>query len=185
MKRRSLKGYKKYNLPVAEIRRYLEPGPVTLVTSCWKGRRDIMTMAWHTVMEFTPSLVGCIISDQNYSFELIRKSRECVINIPTQNMAREVIGIGNCSGADADKFEKFGLTPEKAARVQAPLIHECHTSLECRLADARLVKKYNFFIFEVVKAHAAKTPRYPKTLHYRGDGLFMLSGGSLTLPSGK
>ncbi|XXU77060.1 flavin reductase [Sorangium sp. So ce1151] len=68
------------------------------------------------------------------------------------------------------------LTPVPGATVKAPLIAECHANLECRLADARLVKTYNFFIFEVVKAHAPTSPRYPRTLHYRGDGVFMLSG---------
>ncbi|WP_420878163.1 flavin reductase [Sorangium cellulosum] len=65
---------------------------------------------------------------------------------------------------------------DPGAAVGAPLIAECYASLECRLADARLVKTYNFFIFEVVKAHAATAPRYPRTLHDRGDGIFMLSG---------
>ncbi len=54
-----------------------------LVSSQFGGERNIMTMGWHTVMEFTPSLVGCIISSANHSFGLIRKSRECVINVPT------------------------------------------------------------------------------------------------------
>jgi hypothetical protein len=38
------------------------------------------------------------------------------------------------------------------------------------------VQKYNVFVFEVVKAHVATSPKLPKTLHYRGDGEFMISG---------
>ncbi|HEX7676242.1 MAG TPA: hypothetical protein VF412_18850 [Bdellovibrio sp.] len=38
------------------------------------------------------------------------------------------------------------------------------------------MKKYNFFIFEVVKAHVAISPKYPRTFHYRGEGVFMISG---------
>ncbi len=135
-----------------------------------------MTMGWHTVMEFTPSLVGCIVSSENYSFELIRRSRECVINIPTIELTPQVVGIGNCSGKDTDKFVAFKLTAEPGDKVKAPLIRECYANFECRLADARLVQHYNYFIFEVVKAHAATAPRYPRTIHYRGDGVFMLSG---------
>ncbi len=92
-----MKAYKKVNYPIADVRRFLEPGPVVLVSSAWKGKTNIMTMGWHTVMEFTPSLVGCIISNQNYSFELIKKSKACVINIPTVDLAKTVIGIGNCT----------------------------------------------------------------------------------------
>jgi flavin reductase (DIM6/NTAB) family NADH-FMN oxidoreductase RutF len=164
------------NLPVSEIRRYLEPGPIVLVSSAHNGKRNIMTMGWHTVMEFTPSLVGCVIAGGNYSYNLIRRSRECVINLPTTALTDIVVGIGNTTGAEIDKFECFRLTGEKATRVKAPLIRECHANFECRLADDRLVDKYNFFIFQVLKAHVAPSPKHPKTLHYTGDGVFMISG---------
>jgi flavin reductase (DIM6/NTAB) family NADH-FMN oxidoreductase RutF len=166
----------KADFPVGKVRRYLEPGPIVLVSSAWRGEKNIMTMGWHTVMEFTPSLVGCIISGGNHSFELIRRSKECVINLPTTALTDTVVGIGNCSGADTDKFEKFGLTALPAQKVKAPLIAQCHANFECRLEDARLVERYNFFIFEVVKAHVARRPAHPETLHYTGDGVFMVSG---------
>ena len=168
--------YRKQDFPVSDIRRFLEPGPIVLVSSAWRGETNIMTMGWHTVMEFAPSLFGCIISGANHSFDLIRKSRECVINIPAEDIARKVVGIGNCSGRDVDKFERFALAAAPAAKVKAPLIEECFANFECRLADGSLIRKYNFFIFEVVKAHVATAPRYPRTIHYRGDGVFMISG---------
>ena len=167
---------KKTDFPVSKIRRYLEPGPIVLVSSRFDSETDIMTMGWHTVMEFTPSLVGCIISSGNHSFELIRNSRQCVINLPTTALTDTVVKIGNSSGADIDKFATFGLTAEKASKVGAPLIAECHANFECRLHDDALVDTYNFFVFEVVKAHVARTPRHPQTLHYTGDGVFMVSG---------
>lgn len=170
----------KPDFPVWEIRRYLEPGPIVLVTSKWRRQINIMTMGWHTVMEFSPSLVGCIIAGGNHSFELIRNSRECVINIPAANMIDTVVGIGNCSGAEVDKFARFKLTVAKADKVKAPLIQECFASLECRLADDSLVEKYNFFIFEVVKAHVAASPKYPQTLHYSGNGVFTVSGKNIS-----
>jgi flavin reductase (DIM6/NTAB) family NADH-FMN oxidoreductase RutF len=168
--------YTKKDFPVANVRRLLEPGPIVLVSSAWKSKSNIMTMGWHMVMEFQPSLVGCIVSSANHSFEMIRKSRACVINIPTADMAATVVDIGNCSGRDVDKFEKFNLTPERGVAVGAPVIRECYANFECRLADARMVRKYNMFIFEVVRAQAAVSPKVPKTIHYRGDGEFMLSG---------
>ena len=168
--------YTKKDFPVAEIRRFLEPGPIVLVSSASRGETNIMTMGWHTVMEFTPSLVGCVISDGNHSFELIRQSRECVINIPTVDLAPKAVGIGNSSGRDTDKFTSFELTALPGTMVKAPLIAECYANFECRVADGRLVERYNFFILEVVRAHVATAPRYPRTIHYRGDGVFMISG---------
>jgi len=167
---------KKLDFPLAQVRRYLEPGPIVLISSAFGGAANIMTLGWHTVMEFTPSLVGCMIAGGNHSFELIRQSRECVINLPTTTLTNQVVGIGNCSGADVDKFEKFGLTASKAALVKAPLIAECVANFECRLVDDAMVQKYNFFIFEVVKAHVAASPKHPETLHYIGDGVFMVAG---------
>jgi flavin reductase (DIM6/NTAB) family NADH-FMN oxidoreductase RutF len=166
----------KRDFPVSEIRRYLEPGPIVLVSSRWKDETNIMTMGWHTVMEFTPALFGCVIAGSNHSFELIRHSRECVVNLPTTALTDTVVRIGNTSGAEIDKFREFGLTAQDASEVKAPLIRECHANFECRLHDDALVERYNFFIFEVVKAHVAVTPKHPETLHYTGDGVFMLAG---------
>jgi flavin reductase (DIM6/NTAB) family NADH-FMN oxidoreductase RutF len=178
--RSDVKTPRKRDFPVSEVRRYLEPGPVVLASSRHGGETDIMTMGWHTCMEFTPSLVGCIISNANHSFELIHASRACVINVPSADLIDTVVGIGNTSGAEIDKFARFNLTPDKARKIKAPLIRECFASFECRLRDDSLVGKYNFFIFEIVKAHVAVSPKRPQTLHYKGDGAFMLSGKSVS-----
>ena len=178
-----MKATRKKDFPVWEVRRFLEPGPVVLVSSLWRGNANIMTLGWHTCMEFSPSLVGGIISEQNHSFEMIKKSKQCVINVPTADMAKTVVGIGNCSGGDVDKFNKFKLTAMPGKVVKAPLIKECYANFECKLVDTALVNKYNYFIFKVVKAQVATTPKYPRTLHYRGDGVFMVSGKTIRLKS--
>lgn len=172
--------HRKKDLPVWEIRRYLEPGPIVLVSSSWKGRQNIMSMGWHTVMEFSPSRIGCFITSANHSYEMIRKSKECVINIPAYDMIDAVIRIGNTTGSEIDKFADTGLTPVEADKVKAPLIKECYANFECKVADTSLLKKYSFFILEVVKAHVAVSPKYPRTVHYRGDGVFMISGKNVS-----
>jgi flavin reductase (DIM6/NTAB) family NADH-FMN oxidoreductase RutF len=176
-----MRAFTKKDFPVSGIRRFLEPGPIVLVSSAWNGKANIMTMGWHTVLEFEPSLVGCMLWDGNYSFELVRKSKECVINVPTVDLVKQVAGIGNCSGADVDKFARFKLTPVTADKVAAPLIKECYANFECKVVDASMVGKYNFFVVEVVKAHVAASPRLPTTVHYRGDGQFMVSGREISL----
>jgi flavin reductase (DIM6/NTAB) family NADH-FMN oxidoreductase RutF len=175
-----MKHYTKKSFPPAKIRRFLEPGPIVLVSSAYKGEQDIMTLGWHMILGFSPSLVGCYIWDQNHSYSLIRRSRQCVINVPTHDLIDAVIGIGNCHGPKIDKFEKFNLTAAAADKVSAPMIAECYANFECKLTDTRPIDKYGLFIFEVVKAHVATSPRYPKTVHYRGDGIFMISGRSVS-----
>ena len=168
-------------LPLAKVYQLLEPGPVVLLTTARKGRANVMTLSWHMMVEFEPPLVACVVSGANHSFTALRATRECVIAIPARPLAEKVVQVGNASGDDLDKFAAFGLTPVPAEQVAAPLIAECFANLECRLVDGRLRDKYNFFIFEVVKAHAAAAPKYPKTIHYRGGGMFMVSGRSLNL----
>jgi len=128
-----MKTFKKRDYPVSEIRRYLEPGPIVLVSSAWNGKFNIMTMGWHMVLGFSPSRVGCYIWNENHSFEMIRRSKE--------------------------RYANF----------------------ECRLADGRQIAKHGLFIWEVVKAHVATSPKYPETFHYRGEGVFMISGPSISL----
>ena len=120
--------------PLAKVYGLLEPGPVVLVATARKGQANIMTMSWHTMMEFEPPLLGCVISGRNASFDTLKATRECVVNIPTLALAKQVVGIGNCSGRSVDKFAKYGLTAVPASLVQAPLIVECYASLECRVA---------------------------------------------------
>jgi flavin reductase (DIM6/NTAB) family NADH-FMN oxidoreductase RutF len=170
--------YTKKDFPVSNVRRFLEPGPIILVSSAHKSETNIMTMGWHMIMEFQPSLIGCYIWTQNHSFEMIRKSKQCVINLPTEDIAAKVVRIGNSSGRDIDKFAEFGLSAKPATHVRAPLIDECYANFECKLVDSSLIRKYSLFVFEVVKAHVATSPKYPKTIHYRGDGEFMISGGN-------
>jgi flavin reductase (DIM6/NTAB) family NADH-FMN oxidoreductase RutF len=176
-----MKRHTKQDYPLEHIRRHLETGPIVLVSSANKGDTNIMTMGWHMMMEFTPALFGCIISNANHSFELIRKSGECVINVPTAELAEIVAGIGNCTGGKIDKFEKFGLTKTPADIVEAPLIAECYASFECRLYDGSRIDKYNFFIWEVVKAHVAPAVKHPKTIHYKGEGQFRVAGETIDL----
>src|SRR5450830_1851667 len=96
---------------------------------------------------------------------------------------RPGVAIGNCSGEDTDKFTAFGLTPQRAELVGAPLIAECYANFECKLAQVAGNPKGGFFIFECVKAHVATSPKLPETLHYRGNGEFMVSGRTISRKS--
>ena len=174
---------RKRALPLSRVYRLLEPGPVVLVTTERDGRANIMAMSWHTMMEFEPPLVGCVVSGRNYSFEALEATGECVLNIPTRELAVKVVGCGNTSGRRRDKFAAFGLTPAPASLVAPPLIAECYANLECKVVDRRMVEDYNFFVLEVVKAWIDPSEKDPKTLHHRGRGSFMVAGETVVLPS--
>jgi flavin reductase (DIM6/NTAB) family NADH-FMN oxidoreductase RutF len=173
----------KRSLPLSRVYGLLEPGPVVMLTTATRGQANIMTISWHTMMEFEPPLVGCVISNRNYTFDILKKTRECVINIPTRDLVKEAVGCGNTSGRTIDKFKAFHLTPTAATVVKAPLIDECYANLECTVVDASMVNKYNFFILEVLKAWIDPSKKDPRTIHHRGRGMFMIDGKTIKLPS--
>jgi len=170
-------------LPLAEVYRVLEPGPVVLLTTRHRGRANVMTMSWHMMVEFEPPLVACVVSGNDYSFDALCKTRECVIAVPSRKLARQVVQVGNSSGRDLDKFAAFKLTPVAASSVKPPLIAECFANLECRVADTRLVNSYNLFVLEVVRAWRDPKQKNPKTIHHTGYGRFVVDGKAITLKS--
>lgn len=174
---------RKRPLPLGEVYRLLESGPVVLLTTALRGRFNIMTQSWHTMMEFEPPLIGCVVSESNHSFEALRRTRECVICIPTADLADAVVGCGNSSGRTLDKFTAFGLTAQPGTRVMAPRIVECRADLECRVVDARLKSCYNFSVLQVLAAWYRPPSEPRRTLHHLGRGQFMIAGRTLRLPS--
>ncbi len=171
--------------PLSKVYQLLEPGPVVLLTTAHRGRANVMTMSWHMMVEFTPPLVACVVSSANYTFAALRATRECVIAIPALALAPKVVEVGNCSGRTIDKFKKFGLTAAPARRVAAPLVSECFANLECKVADTRLVNKYNLFVLEVLQAWADPAHRDARTIHHRGYGAFVVDGETIELKSKK
>ena len=171
------------DMPLAKAYQLLEPGPVVLLTTAAGGKANVMTMSWHMMVDFEPPLVACVVSTGDHSFAALRKSKECVIAIPSVEIADLVVKIGNCSGRDVDKFAAFGLAAKKAERVAAPLLPQCFANLECRVVETRLVDKYNLFILEVVKAWVDPKRRNAKTIHHRGYGTFVVDGEVIKLKS--
>ena len=172
-------------LPLAKAYQLLEPGPVILLATARKGRANVMTMSWHMMVDFVPPLVACVCSSANYSFEALNATGECVIALPARKLAAKVVKIGNTSGRDLDKFKAFRLTPVSAEHVAAPLIEECFANLECRVVNRKMVKRYNLFVLEVVKAWIDPAQKNPKTIHHHGYGKFAVDGATIRLKSAK
>jgi flavin reductase (DIM6/NTAB) family NADH-FMN oxidoreductase RutF len=164
-------------LPLTKAFTLIEPGPVVLVTTRDGERNNVMTISWTMVLDFRPRF-AITTGAWNYSFRALKHTRECVIAIPTVDQLDKVVGLGTCSGADTDKFAKFGLTPVPGKLVQAPLIRECLANIECRVID--IVRKLDIVVLEGVAAHMAASRREQRTLHAVGDGTFVVDGRRLS-----
>lgn len=170
-------------MALSKVYQLLEPGPVVLLTTARRGIANVMTMSWHMMVEFEPPQVACVVSSANHSFAALRARRECVIAVPSRNLASTVVKVGNSSGRDVDKFARFGLTAIPAARVAPPLVEECFANLECKVTDTRFVNKYNLFILEVLKAWTDPAQKNCKTIHHCGYGRFVVDGETIKLKS--
>ena len=163
-------------MPLSKAFTLIESGPVVLVTTSDGKKDNIMTISWTMVIDFTP-IFAITTGPWNYSYTALRKSKECVIAIPTVDLLDKVVGVGTCSGADTDKFEKFGLTPVKGKYVRSPLIKECLANIECKVRD--IVQKHNIVVLEGVAAYFDSSRKEKRTVHAIGDGTFIVDGRRL------
>jgi len=111
------------------------PLPAIMVSCREKGKRpNIITLAWCGVVASEPPMVQISIRPERHSHDMILKSGEFVINIPSQKQLKATDFCGTVSGRKVDKFKAAKLTPGKAVAVKAPIIKECPVNLECRVA---------------------------------------------------
>lgn len=178
--------------PASKVYRLIEPGPVLLVTtgSLADSTHNVMTIGFHMVMQHeSPPLIGISLGPWDASFAALKKQRECVLAVPSVEMAEVVVDVGNCSADDDDetsKWERFGLDAVPAGRVKAPLVGGSHViaNIECVVEDTKMVSKYSMWVLKPVKAwiNPDKMPgKGGKMFHHRGDGTFVVDGDILDL----
>lgn len=168
-------------LPLNKAYRFLEPGPVVLVSTALDGRANLMAMSYHMMMDDELPLIGCSLGPWNHSYRAFRDTGECVLAVPGADLVQTVVDIGNCSGADVDKFAAFGLTALPAAQVAAPLVAQCLANLECRIVDDHMADSHNFFILQAIQAWTDPERAERRLIHHNGDGTFSLDGEKLDL----
>lgn len=168
------------DLPLSKAYQFIEPGPVLFLVTSDEGKPNLMSMSAHIVIQDDDRpLIGCSLGPWDYSFGTLCKTKECVLAVPTAELATKVVEIGNCSGADTDKFKVFDLTPRPAKVVKAPLVAECRVNLECRLHDQ--IYQYNLVILEVVRGWIDPKHKDHRMIHHNGNGTFRIDGEELDL----
>lgn len=167
--------------PIKKTHKLIEPGPIVLVTTFHHGKSNIMTMGFHMMVQHEPPLIGAVIGPWDYSYKALKATGECVIAIPGADLAAKVVDIGNSSGEDIDKFKTFRLTQRPSQKIAAPLIEQCIANIECKVIDTSLVKRYNLFILQAVKAWSNDKRKEQRTMHHQGNGTFKVDGKVIDL----
>jgi flavin reductase (DIM6/NTAB) family NADH-FMN oxidoreductase RutF len=133
------------------------PAPPVLV-SCggiqgWKP--NLITIAWAGNICSEPPMLSISVRPERYSHEIIRTTREFVVNVPSLRQARAVDWCGVVSGRDEDKFAVAGLTPSVALKVGPPIVLECPLNIECRVKQSLELGTHTMFVAEVVAVQAS------------------------------
>lgn len=133
----------------------LYPLPAVMVSvSDGNGKDNIITVAWAGTVCTNPPMVSVSIRPERFSYEMIRRTGEFVINLTTEKLAFATDFCGVRSGRDTDKFKETGLTRERADIVKVPMIKESPVSIECRVKDIKELGSHHMFLAEVVAVHA-------------------------------
>lgn len=135
----------------------LYPLPVVMV-SCTDGahKDNIITVAWAGTVCTNPPMITISIRPERYSYELIKKTKEFVINLTTEKLAKATDFCGVRSGRDIDKFTTLNLTKEKGDHVEAPMIAEAPVNIECKVRDIIKLGSHDMFLADVVAVHVDK-----------------------------
>ncbi|KPK98763.1 MAG: hypothetical protein AMJ95_02645 [Omnitrophica WOR_2 bacterium SM23_72] len=148
----------KVEIPKEKANRLINSGQVILVTSAYKDKANIITLAWNSPLSHKPPLLGISVAKSHLSAEFIQKSQEFIVNVPDLELLESVVYCGKHSGREVDKFKETKLTPQKANRlIKTPLIQECVGHLECVLRDIREAGDHFLFMAEVIFASAEES----------------------------
>ena len=133
----------------------LYPLPAVMVSvTDGQGNDNIITVAWTGTICTNPPMVYISVRPSRYSYEMLKKTGEFVINLTTEELAFATDYCGVRSGRDVDKFKEAHLTKEPAQFVKAPMIKESPVSIECRVTEVKELGSHHMFLAEVLAVHA-------------------------------
>jgi flavin reductase (DIM6/NTAB) family NADH-FMN oxidoreductase RutF len=142
------------NFEETDARRLMTGAPVLLVTSSYRGRHNALPVAYAMVLSIVPPLIGIAIHPSRYSYDVIRKTEEFAINIPTRELLHHVQYLGTLSGNDFDKLELTKLPSFRARKLDTILLEGCVGWIECSVQDAIEIGDHFLIVGRVVAVSA-------------------------------
>ena len=132
----------------------LNPGPVAIVTTSWRGISNAAPIAWCAPVSMQPPMVGIVVHPNRHTADLIRFSDGFAINIPGPSLVKQTAFLGSQSGLNNNKLESSGLSLFSPLSIDAPLIEGCLAWIECTLQDVIRLGDHSLFVGNVVKVQA-------------------------------
>jgi flavin reductase (DIM6/NTAB) family NADH-FMN oxidoreductase RutF len=132
----------------------LYPLPAVMVSvTDGNGNDNIITVAWAGTVCTNPAMLSISVRPERYSYDMLRKTGEFVVNLTTEKLAYATDYCGVKSGRDVDKFRELNLTKEKASEIAAPMIAESPVNIECRVVKVEELGSHHMFLAEVLAVH--------------------------------
>lgn len=130
---------------------FLYPAPAVMV-SCGDEteKLNIITISWTGNVCTNPPVVYISVRPERYSYDIIKRTGEFVINLVNEKLAFECDFCGVRSGRDIDKFNHLKLTPEPAKKINSFIIKESPVNLECKVREVVKLGSHDMFIADVV-----------------------------------
>ena len=142
----------------------LYPLPAVMVSvSDGEGNDNIITVAWAGTVCTNPPMVSISVRPSRFSYDMLRKTGEFVINLTTEKLAYATDYCGVRSGRDVDKFKEMNLTPQKSSKINAPAIAESPVNIECKVVNVIELGSHDMFIADVVNVRADERNLNPET----------------------
>lgn len=162
----------------------LNPLPVALITSKYKKDVNVFTAAWIGTVCTKPPMLSVSIRPERLSYDYIKNTKEFVVNLPNQNLAKIVDFCGVRSGRDVDKIKKFNLHLMESKNISVPYIEECPINIECSLHEIVPLGSHHMFIANIVGVHVDNSLKDLKgKIHYENARLLSYCHGEYyTLP---
>lgn len=133
---------------------FIYPIPAVMVSCGDMDKSNIITVAWTGILNTNPAKVYISVRPTRYSYDIIKKKGEFVINLTTKELAYATDWCGVKTGAKVDKFKEMKLTKQKCEFVSAPAIKESPVSIECRVTDIKEFGSHHTFIADVLSIDA-------------------------------
>jgi flavin reductase (DIM6/NTAB) family NADH-FMN oxidoreductase RutF len=133
---------------------FLYPIPAVMVSCGTMENSNIITVAWTGIINTDPAMVYISVRPTRHSYQIIKESKEFVINLTTRELAYATDWCGVKTGAKVDKFKEMKLTKEKANFLKCPMIKESPVSVECKVKEIKELGSHHMFIAEVVAINA-------------------------------
>ncbi|MBO5070474.1 MAG: flavin reductase family protein [Roseburia sp.] len=115
-----------------------------------QGKPNIITVAWAGTVCTNPPMLSISVRPERYSYHMIEKSGEFVVNLTTESLIRATDYCGVRSGRDVDKFKEMHLTPQPSLHIKAPGIAESPVNIECRVREIKPLGSHTLFLADVV-----------------------------------